>query len=137
MKTELQTIGTDVQFGRPISVTFFTHKPQEIKGGKIRGVNDDGEYLVEAPASVVRLDTSRYGKGFLDGFFRLNEAGDWDPSLNVCGFDRDFIDDYCSLYLPDSFIPWGQGMQHHRHILDEVIERFARYNPRIVQTRYW
>ena len=137
MKTELRTVGTEIHFGRIIPVTYLTYEPEKIKGGKIVRADDDGQFSVEAPAVAVRLNTSRYGKGFLDGFFRLNEANDWDPCLSILGFDGDFVDEYGSFYLADSFVAWDEGMQHHRIILEEMVQKFARYAPRIGETQYW
>ena len=137
MKTELRTVGTEINFGRIIPVTYLTSQPAEIKGGKVIRADDDGMYSVEAPAVAVRLNTSRWREGFLDGFFRLGEANVLDPFVQILGFDGDFVEEYGSLNLPDKFVPWGEGIGHHRRILDEVVQRFARYYPRIGETQYW
>jgi|GEM_PF-6045652 hypothetical protein len=136
METEIKSVGTDINFGRVVYVTFHAMQPAEVKGGRVTRVDYDG-CSVEAPAVAVRLYTSRYEKGFIDGFFRLNEGNDLDPPDPIWAFDGDFVKEHGLLYRSKSFVSWDEGIRHHIRILDEVANRFARHRPRFGGTLYF
>jgi len=137
MVTQLRTVETDIHFGKIVRANYHTYEPKKIRGAKVIEQSDSGLCLVEFPAVAVRLDTSRAGDGFLDGIFRLDEADKWEDGIDISCFDGGYIKSINSLYQPDYFVTWNAGLEHHRKVLNEIVERFARYSPRIVRTKYW
>lgn len=136
MKAELRTVGTDIHFEKIIKIGIHTTTPEEIKGAKVIWQSDSGLCLVECPAVAVRLDTSRFGDGFLDGIFRLDETDKWQDGIEITSFDGELIERINSLYMPDKFLPWDNGLRHHRKVIDEILQKTCRYSSKAVKTLY-